>query len=75
MVDAADKIDFWNAVVTSVLITASFAFALGSIYFMAYFNLLEMSILNDIPFSFIVFSMIATFNLTFTVTVLDQLYS
>lgn len=75
MAEAEEKIDFWGAVATSIIITSALAFALGSIYTLSYFKILEMTILENIPFTFIVFSMIATFNLTFTITVLDQIYS
>lgn len=73
--DAKDKIDFWSALATSALITSSLVFALASLYALTYFNLIEFGVLSDIPFSFVIFSMIAAFNLTFTITVLDQLYS
>lgn len=73
--DADDKIDLREALVSSIVITASFSFALGAIYFLAYINLIDIAILSDIRYIFVVFSVITTFNLIFCYNLISQVLS
>lgn len=71
--DAKDKIDLEEATANGFIITASFAFALGIIYFLTYFNIIYFSFLDNIPFIFVAFSLIIVFNLSFSYSMVDQL--
>lgn len=75
MADAREKIDFREAIGTSLLITCSLVFAIVSIYALDYFQILEMTILKDISPQFTLFSIISAFNLSLAITMFDQLYT
>jgi hypothetical protein len=73
--NADDKIDLKDAIVSASVLTASFTFALGMIYFLAFLNLFDISILSEIRFVFVVFSVIITFNLLLCYNLIDQVLS
>lgn len=72
---ADDKIDLTEAIVSSTVLTASFTFALGVIYFLAYLQLFDISVLSEIRFIFVVFSVIITFNLLLCYNLIEQVLS
>lgn len=73
--DANDKIDLSDAVLTGLLITSALAFGLGMVYAMAYFGLMGSGLLKQVPFPFVILSLIITFNLSFSFALVDQLWS
>lgn len=75
MEQAEEKLDLLDATETGMLITSSLAFGLGILYALAYLELIGEGLLGNIPFSFVVLSLIVTFNLTFAIALIDQLRS
>lgn len=73
--EADDKIDILEAVETGLLVSSGLAFSLGFIYFLAFVDVMAAGMLRQIPFPFVVVSMIIVFNLSFSFALIDQLRS
>lgn len=71
--EAAEKVDIAEALKTGLLVTSSLAFGLAAIYVMAYFDALGSGMLRNISFIFVLISMLIVFNISFSLSLIDQL--
>lgn len=72
---ASEKVDILDALKTGLLTTSSLGFGLGAIYTLAYFDMMGIGVLRNISFLFILISMLIVFNITFSLSLVDQLRS
>lgn len=73
--EAEDKLDVFEAFKVGIMISASLTFGLATLYFLAYIDLLGLSILRQIPFALVALAMLFVFNISFAMTMVDQLRS
>ena len=71
--EASEKADVGEALKTGLLVTSSLAFGLAIIYLLAFFNSLGSGILREISFVFVLISMMIVFNISFSLSLIDQL--
>ena len=71
--DATDKVDILEALKIGLLISSSMVFGLASLYLMAYLDLMGLGVLRNISFVFVLISMLVVFNISFSLSLIDQL--